>query len=82
MEIILIWLLSSVLTWLSWKLKVSKTYVSIILCIVLWTWYYFTTKYYSIQWQEIVEVIWWVYASSQIIYNLAKKRGLLEDKKE
>lgn len=82
MEIILIWLLSSVLTWLSWKLKVSKTYVSIILCIILWAWYYFATKYYSIQWQEIVEVIWWVYASSQIIYNLAKKRGLLEDKKE
>lgn len=82
MEIILIWLLSSVLTWLSWKLKVSKTYVSIILCIILWAWYYFATKYYNIQWQQLVEVIWWVYASSQIIYNLAKKRGLLEDKKE
>lgn len=78
MEIILIWLLSSVLTRIAGKLKVSKTYVSMGLCIVLWAGYYFATKYYNVQWQEIVEVIGGVYASSQVIYNLAVKFGLLE----
>lgn len=78
MEIVLIWILSSVLTWLSGKLKVSKTYVSIWLCILLGTGYYFLTNYYGWERQKLVEIVWGVYASSQLVYNILKKFWLLE----
>lgn len=78
MEIILIGLLTQLLTRLSERWKVSQTYVAVGLSIILWAWYYIATKYYSIEWQKIVEFVWWVYATSQVIYNLAKKRGILE----
>lgn len=84
MEIILIWLLTQLLTRLSEKWKVSQTYVAVWLSIILWAGYYIATKYYSIQRQQVVEFIAGVYASSQLIYNLAKKRGILDklDKKD
>jgi len=78
MEIALLWLLTSILTWLSNRMKVSQTYLSVGLAILLWAGYYVATKYYAIQWQEIVEAVTGVYASSQLIYNLLKKRGLLD----
>lgn len=78
MEIVLIWLLTQLLTRLSEKWKVSQTYVAVGLSIILWAWYYVATKYYSIQRQQVVEFVWWVYATSQIIYNLAKKRWILD----
>lgn len=78
MWIILTWILSSVLTWLAGKLKISKTYLSIGLCIILGAGYYFMTTYYGVERQKLVEVIWGVYASSQLIYNIFKKSGLLE----
>ena len=85
MEIILIWILTQLLTRLSEKWKVSQTYVAVGLSIILWAWYYAATKYYSIQRQQVVEFVWWVYATSQIIYNLAKKRWIfdkIDSKKE
>ena len=77
-EIALLWLITSVLTWLSNKLKVSQTYLAIILSLLLWAWYYVATNYYAVERQQIVERATGVYASSQIIYNLLKKRGLLD----
>jgi len=78
MEIALLWLIASALTRLSNKFKVSQTYLAIILSILLWAWYYVATNYYQVERQQIVERATWVYASSQIIYNLLKKRGLLD----
>ena len=77
MEAILLGLLVQVITKASEKRKVSQTYVSIGLAIVLWAWYYVATRYYSIQWEKIIEWIWGVYASSQIFYNLFRKLWLL-----
>lgn len=78
MEIALLWLITSVLTRLSNKFKVSQTYLAIILSILLGAWYYVATNYYQVERQQLVERATWVYASSQIIYNLLKKRGLLD----
>jgi len=83
LETALLWLLTQLLTRLSEKWKVSQTYIALWLSIILWAWYYIATKYYSIEWQKIVEFVGWVYASSQVIYNLTKKWWILEklDKK-
>lgn len=81
MEVILLWLLVQMITKASEKWKVSQTYIAIWLAIVLWAWYYIATTYYNMQRQQLVERIWWVYASSQLFYNVFKKAGLLDDKK-
>ena len=78
MEAILLWLLVQMITKASEKWKISQTYLSIILAILLWAWYYVATTYYSIQRQQIVERAWWVYASSQLFYNIFKKAWLLD----
>lgn len=78
MEIALLWLIASALTWLSNKFKVSQTYLAIILSILLWAWYYVAINYYQVERQQLVEWATWVYASSQLIYNLLRKRGLLD----
>ena len=77
MEEILLGLLVQVITKSSEKRKVSQTYVSIGLAILLWAGYYIATRYYSIQWEKLIEWIWGVYASSQIFYNLFRKLWLL-----
>lgn len=81
MEILLIWLLTQLLTRLSERWKVSQTYIALWLSVVLWAGYYVATTYYAVQWEQLLQWVTWVYASSQVFYNLAKKRGLL-DKKE
>lgn len=78
MEILLIGLLTQLLTRLSEKWKVSQTYIALGLSIILGAWYYIATKYYSVERQQVVEFVAWVYATSQVIYNLAKKRWILE----
>lgn len=82
MEAILLWLLVQMITKASEKWKVSQTRLSIWLALILWAWYYVLSNYYSIQRQQIVERAWWVYASSQIFYNVFKKAWLLDSKKE
>lgn len=82
MEAILLWLLVQIITKASEKRKVSQTRLSIWLALILWAWYYILSNYYSIQRQQIVERAWWVYASSQIFYNVFKKAWLLDSKKE
>jgi hypothetical protein len=85
MEVILIWLLTQLLTRLSERWKVSQTYIALWLSILLWALYYVATTYYAVQWQQVLEVVGWVYASSQVFYNLAKKRWIfdkIDSKKE
>ena len=78
MEIVLIWLLTQLLTRLSERWKVSQTYIALWLSILFWAWYYVATTYYAVQWQQVLEVVGWVYASSQVFYNLAKKRWIFD----
>lgn len=82
MEILLIWLLIEILTKASEKRKVSQTYLALGLAIILWAGYYVATTYYAIQWQEMVEAMWWIYASSQLFYNLFRKRWIFNQKGE
>lgn len=79
MEIIVIGIISSLLTKLAGKLKISKTYLSMGLCILLGAIYYFATKYYNIQREQLVQTISGVYASSQAFYSLRKKYWNLEE---
>ena len=74
---ILLWLLVQLITKFSEKFKVSQTYISIGLALILWLCYYVATNYYQMEWKQAVEVFGWVYASSQIFYNLFKKLNLL-----
>ena len=80
LESVLIGLLVEILTKASEKRKVSQTYIAAWLSIILWAWYYIASKYYAIQRQQIIEFIAWVYASSQLIYSLCKKRGIFNQK--
>lgn len=79
MEIVLIGIVSSLLTKVAGKLNVSKTYLSMGICIVFGAIYYFATKYYNIQREQLVETIGGVYASSQAFYSLWKKYWNLEE---
>lgn len=60
------------------KLKISKTYLSIWLCLVLWTWYYVLTTYHPIERDKALTFVWWAYASSQLIFNVLKKTWVLD----
>jgi len=74
---ILLWLVVQLITKVSEKWNVSQTYISIGLALLLWLGYYIATNYYQMEWKQAVEVFGWVYASSQIFYNLFKKLNLL-----
>ena len=74
---ILLWLVVQLITKVSEKRNVSQTYISIGLALILWLCYYVATNYYQMEWKQAVEVFGWVYASSQIFYNLFKKLNLL-----
>lgn len=78
MEAVLFGLAVNVITWLAGKLKISKTYVSIWLSFVGGTVYYVMTNYYPVEWDSVVIFVGGVYATSQLIYNLLKKWGILE----
>ena len=80
MEAILIsmlsWLAINLITRLAWKLKVSKTYVSVLLSILVWVIVYcfqILIKKYPVQWEQVMWFVAWAYATSQVVYNLYKK---------
>lgn len=80
MEAILIsmlsWLVINLITRLAWKLKVSKTYVSVLLSILVWVIVYcfqILIKKYPVQWEQVMWFVAWAYATSQVVYNLYKK---------
>lgn len=70
------WLIINVITRLSWKLNLSKTYVSVGLSILLWVilyvWQLLINKY-SLQREQIVWFASWSYAMSQVVYNIYNK---------
>ena len=66
----------NLITRLSGKLNVSKTYVSVLLCLVIWAWLYAwqaLVNKYQMQWEQIVAFATGAYGFSQIVYNLYKK---------
>lgn len=82
MEVLLIWLLIEIITKASERRKISQTYLALGLAVILWAGYYVATTYYAIQWQEMVEAMWWIYASSQLFYNLFRKWWIFNQKGE
>lgn len=77
--------LTSVLTWLAGKMKLSKTIVSMLVALVGWAIYYVATKYYPQTREMGVAFVMWVYWASQLVYNLVikltEKDSKSEDKK-
>lgn len=80
MEAILISMASglaiNLITWLSGKLWLSKTYVSVGLALLWWIIVYafqLLIKEYPVQWEQIMWFMAWAYATSQMIYNLYQK---------
>lgn len=76
-------LVINLITRLSGKLWVSKTYVSVLMCLVIWALVYAgqaIVDRYPLERQEIVAFASWAYATSQIIYNLYQK--FIEKKNE
>ena len=65
--------LTSVLTWLAGKMKLSKTMVSMIVALVGWAVYYVATKYYPQTREMGVTFVMGVYGASQLVYNLVIK---------
>lgn len=69
-------LVINLITRLSGKLWVSKTYVSVLMCLVIWALVYAGQAIidrYQLERQEIVAFASWAYATSQIVYNLYQK---------
>lgn len=77
---LLIWMLSglaiNIITWASWKLWVSKTYVSVWLCLLIWVWLYLgqiAINKYPMAWEHIVAFATGSYWFSQIVWNTRVK---------
>ncbi len=74
------WLAINLITWLSGKLWISKTYVSVWLAIFLWVVVYviqILIDKYPMAREQIVWFASWSYAVSQTTYSLFKKRGII-----
>lgn len=70
------WLCVNVITRLSWKLGLSKTYVSVGLCIIIWIGLYVAQlliQKYTVQREQIVAFVWGAYWTSQCVYSLYQK---------
>lgn len=75
---ILIGMLVNLLTWIIKKTKLSATYVSIILSFLGWIIYFYFTEFNPDWLETLMYYITWIYASSQIIYNLLKKNKIID----
>ena len=78
MELILIWLLVNVFTRLGQKLKLSWTVLAVVLSLIFWGLYYIAINYYPTEWKEILITLSGIYATSQIVFNLIKKLGIIK----
>lgn len=70
------WIAINVITWLSGKLGLSKTYVSVCLCLVIGVILYcgqLLIDKYPLAWKEIVAFATGAYWFSQIVWNLYQK---------
>lgn len=69
-------LMINLITWLSGKLNLSKTYVSVGLSIFIGIAIYVVQiiiDKYSMQWDQILAFASWAYAMSQFVYNIVSK---------
>ena len=69
-------LMINLITWLSGKLNLSKTYVSVGLSIFIGIAIYVVQiiiDKYPMQWDQILAFASWAYAMSQFIYNIVIK---------
>ena len=69
-------LVINLITWLSWKLKLSKTYVSVWLALLWWIIVYgfqLLIKQYPVEREQIMWFVAWAYATSQMLWNLYQK---------
>lgn len=70
------WLIINLITWLSGKLNLSKTYVSVGLCLLIWVGIYFGQMLidkYPMAWEHIVAFATASYWFSQIVRNIFQK---------
>lgn len=77
------WLAINLITWLSGKLWLSKTYVSVCMCLIIWALLYVAQIFidkYPMQREQILAFATGAYGFSQIVWNLYKK--YIENKKE
>lgn len=69
-------LMINLITWLSGKLNLSKTYVSVGLSIFIGIVIYVVQiiiDKYPMQWDHILAFASWAYAMSQFVYNIVSK---------
>ena len=70
------WLCVNIITRASWKLGLSKTYVSVLLCLVIGALLYAgqaLINKYPLAREQIVAIATGAYWFSQVVYNLYKK---------
>lgn len=70
------WLAINVITWASGKLGISKTYVSVWLCLLIWVWLYLgqiAINKYPMAWEHIVAFATGSYWFSQVVWNIWNK---------
>lgn len=78
MEILLIWLFVNILTRVATKLKLSWTYVALILSMIGGVVYYVWSNYYPTEAKQALAVLAWIYATSQVVFNVLSKTGILD----
>jgi len=78
LSVLLLWAAVNVLTYISKKFNLSGTYMAMIISLVWGAIYFLATKYYIVEWQEIVGFITWIYATSQVVYGLLKKSWIID----
>lgn len=74
-------LLVNLITYLSWKLNISKTYVSVWLCVFVWVLLYclqIWTNNHAYTWEQILGFASGAYAMSQMVYNIAVKLWIIK----
>lgn len=77
----LLWLATQLITYLSKKTKLSQTYVAVILSIIFWGLIYILNIYVdtnSIQVDKLLWYVWWVYSTSQVIFNACMKLWIIK----
>lgn len=76
--VVLIGLAVSIITQLSKWTNLSQTAVVMLLTWICGAGYFIFTTYYPIEWANILAVVGGIFASSQFIYLLLKKRWIID----
>lgn len=78
MEVILLGLWVNLFTRLTSKLKISGTVMAVIFALIGGALYYVINQYYPTQWEQALTVAAQIYATSQVVYGIIKKVGLIK----